>query len=341
VDVAGTELTAEDSELLRHPLLGGVILFTANHHDRQQLAALVAAIKALRTPPLLVVVDQEGGRVQRLRTGFTRLPAPAVLGKVYERAPARALRLAETMGWLMAAELLAVGIDLSLAPVLDLAGHGGVIGNRAFHATPVATAALGLAWMRGARRAGMASVGKHFPGHGGIAEDSHTEVCRDERAPRHIMEHDVAAFMPLLRDGMEGVMSAHVCYPQVDTSPASLSPVWLQRILRRRLGFTGAIIADDVCMHAAGVAGDYPERVRAALEAGNDMVLLCHRRDIVVRLTGELSVPPVPEARLTPLYGHPPPAPEQTARQRRLAMAIARLLQSHNDAPQPAITNPE
>ncbi len=276
VGIEGTALDGAARELLRHPLVGGVILFRRNYEGPAQLAALVREIHGLRRPPLLVAVDQEGGRVQRFRAGLTALPPPAVLGALHSGDPRRGLAAAERIGWLMAAELRALGVDLSFAPVLDLdRGRAPVIGDRAFGRSPEAVALLGRAWIRGARAAGMAAVGKHFPGHGGVREDSHLTLPEDPRPLADLMLEDLVPFERLIHAGLPGVMTAHVLYSAVDQRPATFSRRWITGILRGELGFQGAVFSDDLGMAAAAVAGVPAERARAALESGCDMVLAC------------------------------------------------------------------
>jgi len=279
LDVAGTELSAADRELLAHPAVGGVILFSRNYVDPAQLAALTDAIRALRTPPLLVAVDHEGGRVQRFREGFTALPAAAAFGAVYDRDRDAAARLAADAGWLMAVELRACGVDMSFAPVLDLdRGCSQVIGDRAFHADADVVTALARAWLRGMRDAGMSGVGKHFPGHGGVAEDSHLALPVDERDLEAFRLHDMLPFERLGAGTLAGVMTAHLLVPAVDRVPVSFSRRWLDGILRRELGYQGAVFSDDLSMHGAHAAGGPAERSARALAAGCDMVLVCNDR---------------------------------------------------------------
>jgi beta-N-acetylhexosaminidase len=277
LDVAGTSLSGEERTLLREPAVGGVILFSRNFESPQQVAALVADIHGLRSPRLLVAVDQEGGRVQRFRDGFTRLPPVRRLGELFDRDPRRALQLAEVTGWLMAAELRAVGIDISFAPVLDLDyGVSTVIGDRAFHRQPEAVAVLAQAYQRGMQEAGMAATGKHFPGHGAVRADSHHELPIDERPFAELEFEDLLPFERLAHQGMKAMMAAHVIYRHCDPQAAGFSPFWLRTVLRERLGFQGVIFSDDLNMAAARCAGDYPARARAALAAGCDMVLVCN-----------------------------------------------------------------
>lgn len=285
LDLAGTALTAAEAEMLRHPLVGGVILFARNYESPDQLRELCAAIHRVREPALAIAVDQEGGRVQRFVAGFTRLPPMRALGRVHERDAALASSLARAAGVVLAGELLAHGVDLSLAPVLDVDfGASAVIGDRAFHSTPAGVAALASALVEGMRRAGMGAVGKHFPGHGWVRADSHHEVPVDERDLATIEANDLEPYRALIGRGLTGVMPAHVIYPAVDPRPAGFSPFWLQEILRARLGFDGIVFSDDLSMAGARVAGGIVERARAALDAGCDMVLVCNDVAAAARL---------------------------------------------------------
>jgi beta-N-acetylhexosaminidase len=306
LDVAHDRLTAEDRDLLRHPAVGGVILFARNYHDPRQLRELVAAIHALRAPALFVAVDQEGGRVQRFREGFTTLPPAAWYGQLYAHSPAHACTLAEQAGWLMAAELRAAGVDFSFAPVLDLGGGPSrVIGERAFHPRPIPAAALAQAWVRGAHEAGMASVGKHFPGHGGVEADSHVALPIDERPYEDLQMDDLIPFQRLIDQGLEAIMPAHVIYRRCAPEPAGFSPFWLGEVLRRRLGFQGVIFSDDLSMAAAGHAGGPAARARAALAAGCDMVLVCNDRPAALQVVETLRdhADPVSQTRLVRMHG--------------------------------------
>jgi beta-N-acetylhexosaminidase len=288
LDVAGTELTDEERATLRHPLVGGVILFARNFASPGQLAALTADIRAQRTPPLLVAVDQEGGRVQRFRDGFTRLPPMRALGALWDRDRSGAVRAARAVGYVLAAELRACGVDLSFTPVLDLDhGPSGVIGDRAFHREPAVVATLARALIDGLAEAGMSSVGKHFPGHGFVAADSHLALPVDNRAYATIVADDLVPFEKLVAV-LGGVMPAHIIFDQVDARhTAGFSTSWLQVILRQRLGFHGAVFSDDLSMEGASVAGDVVGRAGAALQAGCDMVLVCNdpeaARDLLAR----------------------------------------------------------
>lgn len=310
LDVAGTELTGDDRRRLSHPLVGGVILFSRNYHDPAQLAALTAEIHALKPAPLLIGVDQEGGRVQRFREGFTRLPPMRAFGALWDEHPQRARELARDAGYVLASELRAHGVDFSFAPVLDLDhGASSVIGDRAFHADPRAVSELGQAAMLGMKDAGMAACGKHFPGHGYVVADSHVDVPVDRRTLADIALADLVPFRRMVEAGLAAIMPAHVVYPEVDPNPAGFSGIWLQKILRRQLGFDGAIFTDDLCMAGAAVAGGVVERVEAALAAGCDMALVCNRSDLADEVLSKLDVdwPAPARARLARMHGRPHP----------------------------------
>lgn len=271
LDLPGPRLTPEDKDHLICPATGGVILFSRNYEAPEQIAELVAAIRDTR-PDALIAVDHEGGRVQRFRSGFTRLPPAAR----YATTP-DPTRYAATAGWLMAAELRAVGVDFSFAPVLDVeCGISAVIGDRAFGDDPDTATRLALAFVQGMRGAGMAAVGKHFPGHGGVAEDSHLALPVDRRELAELEHRDLRPFRALIAAGLEGIMPAHVIYEKIDAAPAGFSPFWVREVLRRRLGFDGAVFSDDLSMAGAAYAGNHVDRARLALEAGGDMVLVCN-----------------------------------------------------------------
>tara|TARA_R100000541_G_scaffold301_9_gene1388 strand:- start:16852 stop:17850 length:999 start_codon:yes stop_codon:yes gene_type:complete len=272
LDVAGTWLTAEDRQLLRQPEVGGLILFARNIENPRQVEALCRAIRAVR-PDLLLAVDQEGGRVQRLRRDFVRLPAMREFA-----SHANAVELAEACGWIMATEVLAVGLDFSFAPVLDLDyQRSAVVGSRAFEGDPLRASELADAFINGMHSAGMAATGKHFPGHGWAEADSHVAIPVDERGLAELRGQDLVPFYRLA-DKLDAVMPAHVIYPEVDDRPAGFSRRWLQDVLRGELGFRGVIFSDDLSMAGAHVAGDAASRIEAALSAGCDMGLVCNDR---------------------------------------------------------------
>lgn len=277
LDVEGTTLTEEDRQLLADPYVGGLILFTCNYENPQQLARLVADIRAVR-PNILIAVDHEGGRVQRFREGFTRIPAMACFEKLYEKNPDAALSLVKNTGWLLAVELLAYGIDISFTPVLDLNDPiSQIIGNRAFSADATRVSVLAAAFIAGLHEAGMKATGKHFPGHGSVAADSHVAIPEDHRSLDAIRAADLIPFQQLAAS-LQGIMPAHVIYTQVDSQPAGFSTFWLQTILRDELQFNGVIFSDDLVMEGAKVAGSFAQRAQVALAAGCDMILVCNSR---------------------------------------------------------------
>ncbi|NLS12228.1 beta-N-acetylhexosaminidase [Vibrio sp. SM6] len=290
IDVEGCELSAEDKELLAHPTVGGLILFTRNFYDRQQLAALTAAIRQAAKRPILIGVDQEGGRVQRFRDGFSLIPAAAK----YASAP-NGVELAYQGGWLMAAELIAHDIDLSFAPVLDKGFDSRAIGNRAFGESFETIMTHSKAYLQGMKLVGMATTGKHFPGHGGVVTDTHHDVARDER--HDILTQDMAIFRAHINQGnLDAMMPAHVIYPHFDPEPASGSRYWLHTVLREQLGFKGIVFSDDLTMNAAAIMGTPAERATQALAAGCDMLLMCNRRDAHIEVLDNLPISDVPQA---------------------------------------------
>ena len=277
IDLVGSALTDEDRERLRHPAAGAVILFSRNYENNHQLSTLLDEVKKLREPELLVCVDHEGGRVQRFREGFTAIPAMRQLGRRWDRDKELARQAARGAAYVIGAELGAHGIDFSFAPVLDLDyGASSVIGDRALHFDPNAVGALAAAIVQGFADAGMAAVGKHFPGHGFALGDTHSDVARDERRFAEILKKDIAPYRAAIQAGLAGVMPAHVIFSQCDAEPAGYSRYWLQEVLRGKLGFEGLVFSDDLSMAGASTVGGPPERARAALAAGCDMVLLCN-----------------------------------------------------------------
>ena len=295
-DVNAFVLTEEEKQRLLDPAIGGVILFRRNFENVAQLKALVADIKALRTPKLVVAVDHEGGRVQRFIDGFTRLPAMAVLGEIWDKEGAEAAKQrAEQVGWVLATELSACGVDLSFTPVLDLNwGQCAVIGNRSFHCDAEVVTELALALQRGLNKGGMKSCGKHFPGHGFVEGDSHLTLPQDDRSLAELQAADMLPFKQLSSAGMAAVMPAHVVYSKVDSLPAGFSAKWLKQILRQDIGFNGVIFSDDLTMEGAVSAGGIRERSKLAFEAGCDIVLVCNRPDLVDELREGFVMPENP-----------------------------------------------
>ncbi|MFP4639782.1 MAG: beta-N-acetylhexosaminidase [Guyparkeria sp.] len=327
IDLAGPEMTAADRRRLSHPSVGGVILFARHFESRAQLAGLISEIRALRRPHLLIAVDQEGGRVQRFKgDGFVPLPAMGRIGRLFAEDRQAGLEAARSLGWLMAVQLREVGVDLSFAPVLDLdRGISGVIGDRAFDERPEAVIALAIAWTGGMRDAGMAAVGKHYPGHGAVSADSHIAHPVDRRPFATIERTDLRPFKALAERLIPGLMAAHVIYPEVDELPAGFSPVWIGEILRRQWGYEGAVFSDDLTMAAASAVGEIEQRVERCLAAGVDMALICNHPELVDRVQKSVSLPPSAqrEARLARMFGHGPvPSEQRLQRSPRYAEAL-------------------
>ncbi|MDF2183448.1 beta-N-acetylhexosaminidase [Grimontia hollisae] len=290
LDVEGGELSAEERELLQHPTVGGVILFARNYHDSQQLAALTTAIRKAAKRPILIGVDQEGGRVQRFREQFTLIPPAQSYAQMRD-----GLAIAQESGWLMAAELMAHDIDISFAPVLDRGFDCKAIGSRAFGEDNDTVIRYSTAFMKGMKDAGMATTGKHFPGHGAVIADSHVESPKDERD--NLFEQDMAIFTAQIEAGvLDAMMPAHVIYPHYDDLPASGSPYWLKRVLREQLGFKGIVFSDDLSMEGATVMGGPAERCKQSLAAGCDMLLLCNNRQSSIEALDNLPIIEVPQA---------------------------------------------
>jgi beta-N-acetylhexosaminidase len=310
VDVAGKSLTAEDRDVLRHPLVGSVILFTRNYADPAQLAALVADIRSLRTPPLLVAVDHEGGRVQRFRQGFSVLPPMRRVGQEYDLDHQQGLAMARSLNWLMAAELRSLAIDFSFAPCVDLDyGVSEIIGDRAFHSDPEIVSKLTLAAVQGMRHAGMAATAKHFPGHGAVVADSHLALPVDRRELADLTA-DLLPYRRLIPNELAAVMMGHVLFPAVDSVPASFSRRWVSEILRGEMDFRGVVFADDLTMEGASAMGGVVERAEAALAAGCDVLPVCNRRESVVQLLDGLKSQPGPasQVRLLRMRGKESPS---------------------------------
>ncbi|MHA6203798.1 beta-N-acetylhexosaminidase [Dyella soli] len=317
IGLAGTTLATSEHAWLKAHGVSGVVLFSRNYSSRDQLMALVDAIREVGGEDMLIAVDQEGGPVQRFRDGFTRLPPLSAIGAAYARDPQDAVRLAEEHAWVMSSELRASGVDFSFAPVVDLARGNAAIGPRAFHADPAIAAELAQAYVRGMHLGGMAAVLKHFPGHGSVAVDTHEAAAVDNRPLEDIRRDDIHPFVEAIAAHAEAVMMAHVIYPAVDALPAGFSRRWIGEILRGELGFHGAVISDDISMAAAGAAGGVAERVRAHLDAGCDLVLACF--------------PEVVEPAIAAVQGRAAPAPERLA---ALRGALASTWEGLTDNPQ-------
>ena len=329
IGLSGLQIDAEEREMLMHPLVGGVVLFSRNYESVEQLQALVDELHALRDPHLLVAVDHEGGRVQRFRHDFTVLPAVGQLGRIYQSNRDRALQLSQLSGWLMAAELRAVGIDFSFAPVLDVdKGFSQIIGDRAFATDADAVTELARSYIRGMHEAGMAATGKHFPGHGSVEADSHLALPIDERRFEDIQLDDLVPFERLCDSGLEAMMAAHVWYKNIDDQLAGFSRFWLQEVLRRRLGFQGLIFSDDLEMEAASVAGTVSERAERALTAGCDVVLVCQTRQAMTATLDGLQPRhnPTAQLRMVRMHGRTAPKRVQLQADPRWQQAVRQVL---------------
>jgi beta-N-acetylhexosaminidase len=277
LDVSGFELTHEEIDMLDHPLVGGLILFSRNYYDQKQLSDLVRHIRSVTRNEVLIATDHEGGRVQRFREGFSKIPAMGSIALQSNEKPAQSDYLCEQFGWLMAAELLAFDIDISFAPVLDIHGVSAVIGDRSFHQRPEKIVQFASQFIKGMHRAGMSATGKHFPGHGNVLEDSHVAMPVDNRRKEDIFALDMAIFKAIHQQGLlDAVMPAHVIYPDVDELPAGFSHTWIRQILRQELDFNGVVFSDDLSMQGAVQMGNIVDRAKLAIDAGCDMVLVCN-----------------------------------------------------------------
>lgn len=303
IGITGRTLGAADRARLAAPQVSGVILFARNFADRDQVTALIDDIRVARPEPFLVCVDQEGGPVQRFRDGFARLPALARLGELYARDPVAAIARSEEHAWLMASEMRAIGVDLSFAPVVDLARGNRAVGERAFSADPQVTSELAQAYLRGMRLAGMAATIKHFPGHGTVAEDTHFDVAIDPRPLDELLAEDLVPFADAIATGAEAVMMAHVTYPAVDARAAGYSRVWIGDVLRGELGFRGVVIGDDIGMAAAETLGGVAARVEAHAQAGCDLLLACSPLIVDEAIAASAHLAPCDPGQLAALQG--------------------------------------
>ncbi len=311
LDITGIELTELEREVLLHPNSGGVIFFERNFESKEQIERLTTEIHALRSPALLIAVDQEGGRVQRFRDGYVNLPPVRRIGELYDTDPEQALVAAHHVAWVMATEILSAGIDFSFAPVLDVASvESEVIGNRSFHANAAVVAELAGAFVSGMHHAGMVAVGKHFPGHGGVAADSHVETPVDVRKFNDVWQGDLVPYRSLVND-LDGVMTAHVLYENIESNLPTYSEYWLQQVLRDDIGFDGIVFSDDLSMQGAADIGGPLARAECALNAGCDMALICNDPDAATNVVENLSIKSIPasQSRLTQMSGKLPDLP--------------------------------
>lgn len=297
IDVQGTVLTSEDKELLAHPLVGGIILFTRNYQNVEQITELTKQMRLAAKKEILISVDHEGGRVQRFREEFTRIPAMGKLLKLNNNSLEQAQVSAKYAGQLMALEVQAVGIDISFAPVLDVNGISDVIGDRAFDASPDNVAIMANAFIHGMNSVGMKATGKHFPGHGSVKEDSHIALPVDNRSAEEIASYDLMSFKQVMhKNNLAAIMPAHIIFPAIDDQAVGFSSNWLQRILREQLGFNGVIFSDDLSMEGASVVGGFIERTEAAQEAGCDMLLMCNNRGAAIEVIDRANIIIKPES---------------------------------------------
>ena len=340
VDLCADRMSAQERELLTSPQVGGVILFSRNFTSIENLISLIEEIHELRHPRLLVAIDQEGGRVQRLRDGFTQLPAVSLLGEVYNDDAKRAQQLASTTGWLMAAELRSIGIDFSFAPILDLNyGVSQVIGDRAFHKDPEIVSNLAAHYIQGMKKAGMQAVGKHFPGHGAVTADSHIDLPKDDRAFQDISMQDLIPFQRMINQGIAGLMSAHVIYEKVDTEIATFSKLWLQDVLRKQMEFNGVIFSDDLSMKAAHCNESNEEdcvvRTQKALQAGCDMALICNDSESACLVAERLENynNPASQMRLTRMHGGKEPMVYQALHDSQKWRHAVSEIESYHNSP--------
>ncbi len=341
VDLAADCISAEERELLQSPQVGGVILFSRNFTSVERLIQLIEEIHEIRHPRLLIAIDQEGGRVQRLREGFTQLPAINLLGQIYDSEPKRANKLATASGWLMASELRSIGIDFSFAPILDLNyGVSQVIGDRAFHKDPEIVSILATRYIQGMRNAGMQAVGKHFPGHGAVTADSHIELPTDTREFEDIAMQDLVPFKRLIDNGLAGLMSAHVVYEKVDPQIATFSKLWLQDVLRKQLEFNGAIFSDDLNMKAADCSDEYLLRAQKALDAGCDMALICNSSENACLVAEQLEDynNPASQIRLTRMHGRKDPLVYEALRNSNEWQHAVSQIESYQESPYGELT---